>query len=233
LGGLVFISLLFLFLYKFLLTSPYIKLEKVIVTGVDGEIKRHLLRISQLSLGTSLLSINQEELQQKMEKHPWVKSVNLEKRLPHTLIIQAEKEKPFAVVVLGKLHYMDRRGKIFKKVDQNEDNDFPLITGLSVTGRGREVQLKLAAHVLRVLESEKEPWSLQELSEVHVKKNGGISLYFRFMSAIIKLNGNELGRKIVELKRLARHLNKTGNTHMVREINLDYRDGAVVLFDKS
>ncbi len=233
LGGLVFISLLFLFLYKYLLTSPYIKLEKVIVTGVDGEIKRHLLKISRLSLGTSLLSINQEELQQKMEKHPWVKSVNLEKRLPHTLIIQAEKEKPLAIVVLGELHYMNRRGKIFKKVVQNEDSDFPLITGLSMTGRWREVQLKLAADVLRVLEAEKEPWSLQGLSEVHVKKNGGVSLYFRFIPASIKLNGDELGRKIDELKRLVRHLNETGNIHMVKGINLDYRDGAVVSFDKS
>lgn len=233
LGALVLISLLFLFLYDYMLTSPYIKIEQVIVTGVDGEVKGHLLKMAQSSVGKSLLALNQYELKQRIEKNPYLKRVSIEKRFPHTLIIQAEKEKPWAIVVMEELHYMTREGKIFKKIDQTEDMDYPLITGLSKTGGDREMQLKLAIKVLRDLEAEKEPWSLQELSEVHVKKYGGVCLYFCSLPAVIKLNGRELGTKIDELRRLVGHLKRRGYIHLVRGIDLNYRDGATVLFRKS
>lgn len=229
-AGLVFISLLFLSLYQYLLASPYIRLERVIVKGVDGELKRALLKISQLNADTSLLALSLAELKQRIEKHPWVRSVNLEKRFPHTLIIEAEKEKPCAVVVMGDLHYMNRWGKVFQKVYQNADVDFPIVTGVSMTGNDREMQLKSAAHVLNVLEAERGPWSLKELSEVHVEKKGRVFLYFRSLPAVIELEGIQLDKKMDDLKRLVEHLNRTGHIHMVKRINLNYRDGAVVSF---
>jgi cell division septal protein FtsQ len=36
--GMIFLSLLLLYLYEYLVSSPYIKLEQVIVTGVDEDI---------------------------------------------------------------------------------------------------------------------------------------------------------------------------------------------------
>ena len=231
--ALVLISLLFLFLYDYMLTSPYIKIEQVIVTGVGGEIKDHILKKAQSSVGKSLLAFEQHKLKQGIEENPYIKRVRIEKRFPHTLIIQAEKERPWAIVVMEGLHYMTREGKIFKKIGQTEDMDYPLITGLSKTGDDGEEQLKLAAKVLRVLEAEKKPWSLQELSEIHVKKYGGVSLYFCSLPAVIRLNGRELGTKMVELRRLVGHLKRRGYIHLVRRIDLNYRDGATVLFRKS
>ena len=231
--GLVMISLLFVSIYEYLLTSPYIKLEKVIVTGIDGEIKREVLKMSGLSPDLGLLAINLSELKKKIERHPWIRSVNLEKRFPHTLIIRTEKEKPWAVVAMDKLYYMNQWGKIFKEAGQTDDLDYPVITVFSSSGNGMEKHLKRAAHVLSILESEKSPLSLEDLSEVHVKKGRDISLYFCSLPAVITLIGSDLDKKIDNLRKVVENLNRTGRTQMVRGINLDFRDGAVVSFKNS
>jgi cell division protein FtsQ len=230
LAGLVLISLLFLYLYENLLSSPYIRLERVIVDGVDGKLRHALMKMSELKPDTSLLSVRLDELKQRMEKHPWIRSVNLEKRFPHTLVIKAEKEKPCAIVVMGNLHYMNQWGKIFRRVDKTASMDFPLVTGVSTRGSDKKKQLQLAASVLRVLEAEKGSLSLGQLSEVHVEKTGHISLYFLSLPAVIELEGIQLKRKIKDLNRLVEHLKRSGRIQMVKRINLNYREGAVVSY---
>jgi len=228
--GLVFISLLFLSLYQYLLSSPYIKLEQIVVKGVDEETKEELMEMLRLNFEESLLAINLDELKQGLEKHPWIRSVQLEKQFPHTLIIWAEKERPRALVVLGGLFYINPWGEIFKEVDQGDDIDYPVVTGISSNDMVRETQLKLAVSMLRLLESEKGPFSLKELSEIHFSKNENVSFYTLSFPAVIKLKGSDLGVKKDELRKVVKHLRETGLIHMVRAIDLNYRDGAAVSF---
>ena len=56
LAALVLISFLFTSLYQYLLTSPHFELERVALTGAEGELKRDLLKTSQFETGTSLLA---------------------------------------------------------------------------------------------------------------------------------------------------------------------------------
>lgn len=226
--GLTVLSLLFLSVYQYLLTSPYIRLEQVIIEGVEKELKHELRKMSQLTTDTSLLAIRLNDVKKKLEKHPWIQTIHVERRFPHTLVIQAKKEKPRAMVVTDGLHYMNRLGKIFEKVDLTGDVDFPLITGISMTVEEMEKQLQMAAHILRELEGEKEAWSLEELSEIHLEKEGHASLYFRSLPAAIVLDGTQMDKKMDDLKRLVQHLEMTGQIRMVKRINLDYTDGGVV-----
>lgn len=226
--GLTVLSLLFLSVYQYLLTSPYIRLEQVLIEGVEKELKHELREMSQLTTDTSLLAIRLNDVKKELEKHPWIQTIHVERRFPHTLVIQAKKEQPRAMVVTDRLYYMNRSGKIFERVDPTDDVDFPLITGVSMTVEEMEKQLQLAAHVLRELEGEKGTWSLQELSEIHLEKEGHASLYFRSLPAAIVLDGTQMEKKMGDLKRLVQHLEKTGQIRMVKRINLDYTDGGVV-----
>lgn len=233
LAGLVALSLLFLSLYEYLLSSPYVKLRKVVVRGVDEGLKQDLLKTSQLSPDTSLLALRLDELKQRIEGHPWIRSASLKKRFPNTLLIWAEKEKPAAIVLMGDLHYMNQWGKIFKKVNKGADVDFPLVTGISGNAMKKTEQLELVARVLRMLQAEKAASPLGELSEIHVGSSGRLYLYFISMPAVVEMNGNDLDRKMQELRRLVTHLSKRGRLQMVKRINLDYKDGAVVSFRRA
>ncbi len=231
LGLLAVLSLLFLSIYQYLLTSPHIRLEQVVFEGVDEELKPELAKMAQLSTETSLLAIRLNDVKRKIEKHPWIQTIRVERRFPHTLVIQAKKEEPRAIVVLnGRLHYMNLSGKVFVKADEKGAVDFPLITGISTTGRDMERQLKLAARILKGLEQGKGACSLEELSEIHIEGKGRTSLYFCSLPAVITLNGTEFDEKIDDLTQLVQHLEETGQIRMVKRINLDYTDGGAVSF---
>lgn len=225
------ISISFLFLYHYLLTSPYLRLEQVDVEGVDEEIKHELVHMSGLNSDMSLMALNLNELKLKMEEHPWVRSVKLERRYPHTLIVQAEKEIPSAVVVMDKLHYMNRWGEVFKEAGGSEKFDLPVVTGVGGEKKSEsERQLSSAANIIKALESAKGLLSLDELSEIHISKGEEMSLYFNHLMTEIKLMHEDLPAKMEELKKVMEHLIGIGRIHQVKSIDLHYRDGVVVAF---
>jgi cell division protein FtsQ len=229
--GVISLSLLFIYLYEYLASSPYIRLEQVIVTGVDENIKQDLIKMSGLNSDSSMLSINLNEIKENMERHPWIKSVDLEKRFPHTLLVNAEKETAAAMVLLDRLTYMDSSGRLFKDVEQEDDKDYPLITGVSKVGEIRERQLKTAATVLDLFRTETGAWSHREVSEIHISENCDISVYSTSLPTVIRMGRDQLEAKMDELKKITRHLNETGKMQMVRVIDLSYRDGVVVSFN--
>ena len=186
--------------------------------------------MSNLNLNLSLLAINLNEVKRRIEKHPWIRSVELGKRFPHTLVIRAKKERPYAVVFTDKFYYMDQSGRLFKEVDPTDSVDYPVITGIAPETGERADRLKLAAHLLRILEVQKKPWSLEDISEIHLMDAENVALYFLALPAVVKLNGWEIDKRLSELKKVVQHLDRTGRITSVKGINLYYRGGAVVSF---
>jgi cell division protein FtsQ len=232
LAVLAVMSLAFLSLYGYLLTSSYIRLEEVVVSGVDEDLKGELLEMAHLNYEHSLLAIDLKEVQERLEKHPWVRSVNLEKNFPHTLVIRVEKEEPLALALTDKLFYMDRRGRLFKEPSPDERVDFPVVTGLCEKGKERQEQIDVAVRVLRLFEGGEPPWDLSHLAEVHVKQDGAVELYVSFIPGVVKVRVCDMATKLDELKDVVNHLVSTGRIHMVRIIDLGYADGAAVAFEK-
>lgn len=228
----VIISLVFIYLYGCLLKSPYFRLDQVTVTGIDEAEKGELLESAGLQGDLSLLSIDLNELKEKLEKRPWIRKVHLEKRFFHTLTIKVEKEKAWALVAAGKLYYMNRWGEVFTEAEETGDLNYPIITGIEKEEDDRTGQLMCAVEVLELFEKESTPWSLNELSELHVKKDGHVALYFSSLPLVIKIRGGDLSHRISDLRKLVKHLKDTGRIRMVKGINMDYQDAAVVSFRK-
>ena len=226
------ISFLFVTLYGYLLKSPYIKLEEVVITGVDEKLKSQLMEMTKLDFDASLLAINLKEVKNSLEKHPWVGSVDLEKHFPHTLMIKVEKEVPKAIVAMDKLYYVNPSSKVFKALDPGDETDFPVITGVSGKEEDKRKLLSQAIDVLKALEKQKEPWSSKNLSEVHVRKDGDAILYFSHFPGSVRIRGSDLATRLDDLKKVVEHLNSAGRIHMVRTINLNYNEGAAVSFKK-
>lgn len=224
-------SLALMYCYHCLLTSPYLRLEKVEVTGVDQDIRSDLTDRCSLNSDLNLLALNLNDLKRKMEEHPWIRSVRLERQLPHTLLVHAEKNSPLAIVVLDEIYLMNEHCEVFKQISDSDKLDFPVITGVCGRGQKAHWQLHRAAQAIRILASQKKPWSLGELSEIHIN-NEGISLYFKHLAASITVLSDDLEYKMRGLKKVTRHLQKEGRLHLVTGIDLNSVDGAVVSFKK-
>jgi len=220
-------------IYNYLLTSPYMKLENVEIHGVDEGIKKELLQLSGLTSEQGLLSLKLESLRKKMENHPWIRTATVERRFPHSLIVQVEKEEPVMLVLLDRLFYMNKQGRLFKPVLPTEEMDFPILTGLSGTETKQKENLDQTVNMLNLLRAEENRWSLQNLSEMHLNKNGGISLYFKHMQAAIKISFQNSARHMEGLKQVMKHLRKSGKINLVTQIDLNHVDGAVVSFKEN
>lgn len=222
------ISVLFLSLYQYLISSPCMTLEEVRISGVDESIKRELIEITDLDSELSLLTINLNGLKKKMESHPWVRKVELEKSFPDLLIVRVEKEVPYAIVVLDKLYYINRWGVPFKELEYNDDKDFPFINGISPGNNDREYYMKLAARILSVFESEKGAWSIENISEIYFGEGETVSLYSTSMPLVLKMGYDGLAMKKKKLRSILDDLK--GRIHMVKAIDLNYSKQAVVSF---
>jgi cell division protein FtsQ len=224
------ISALFIYLYQYLISAPYVKLEEVRISGVDETTKKELIKISGLDSELSLLTMNLNRIKQKMESHPLIRTVELEKCFPDLLIVKAEKEIPYAIVALDKLYYINRWGEPFKELEYSDNKDFPVITGISPQNNDREQYMKLAAEILSVFESDNGAWSMEDLSELHFEEGKKLSLYSTSMPLVLKMGCDELAVKKKELRRILGHLKETGRIHLVKAIDLNYSGEAVVSF---
>jgi cell division protein FtsQ len=230
--AMVSVSLMFVYLYKYIITSPYIELNDIQITGVDDGIKRELIKLAGLNNHPSLLAISPVDIKAKMERHPWVKSVELEKRFPHTLIVKAEKQSPRALVAFDTLYYMNKWGRVFKELDKNDDMDYPIITGVSKGQDNLEEKLILAAGILDAYASETGLWSLDDISEIHVNEGGDALIYSVSLPFAIRVGGGDLGEEKNKVKELVGYLKNAGAIDTVNVIDMNYHDGAVVSFKK-
>ena len=233
LSVLTVISLTFVMLYNYLLSSPYMRLEHVEIHGVDEGIKNELLQTCGLTSEQGLLGLKLESLKKKLEQHPWVRTATVQRRFPDTLIIQVEKHEPVMLVLMDQFFYMNRQGELFKAVLPSEEMDFPILTGLSIKDPDQKEKLDQTAQVLNVLRAEEDLWSLRNLSEIHLTQNDGIYLFFNHFQAAIRISRQNAARNMAELKQITKHLNESGKISLVTRIDLNHVDGAIVSFKKN
>lgn len=233
LGAMSLLSLLFLSLYQFALRSPLLRLETVLVEGADPVLEKELLAMGKLHTGLSLAGIRLKELKREMENHPWVRRVEVERRLPHRLVIHVEKERPLAIAVLEHLYFVNGYGELFKRVAPVDPVDFPLLTGMAFDSPELQPALSQAVRVLQILKDQEAPWTLEHLAEIDLSQRPGVSLYFSHLSARVEASADSFADNLNTLRRLAAYLEKQGSLDRVSGINLQYDDGAVAAFRKS
>lgn len=86
-------------------------LASIEVTGRERQSKDSLLDALQISRGAPMLEIDLAAAQARLEALPWVRSAELERRLPDTLFIHLIEREPFAFWQKdGKLALIDRDG---------------------------------------------------------------------------------------------------------------------------
>jgi cell division protein FtsQ len=88
-------------------------LDKVEVEGRDRQSKESILAALGVAQGMPVLDIDLTAAQARLENLPWVRSAEIERRMPDTLHIKIEERRPFAFWQKnGKLMLIDRDGMV-------------------------------------------------------------------------------------------------------------------------
>ncbi len=221
-------------------SSDVFRLREISVHGNRMTLKNQILARGRIEQGINLLSFDTDEAEQRISEHPWIDHAEVKRIWPFTLKIRVYEHRPLALINLegekGKeLFYVDHHGKIFAKVDQVQDIDFPVITGARVTGNllgssiAEQGMLAEAFEFLRVAAQGNPIIPLQTVSEVHVSQGKGIIVYLVEHPFPIYMGYDSIDTRYYQLVKLLERLYRKKKIKDIKEIRMDYQTDRILV----
>jgi cell division protein FtsQ len=216
--------------YELLARTTFLKLEKIEVSRLKRLKREEIVALSGVKPGDAMLHINLRMVAEQIRKNPWVAKVRVNRYFPHTLSIEASEWEPAAIVNVGCLYYLDGKGEIFKPLARGDSLDFQVITGITEEDLARDPagckgMLRTALGISDLLKAGSviKP---QDISEIHVDKGYGFTLFTAQGGVPIKLGNDGFAEKLARLTRIYKDLSTQMQT--VEYVDLNYSDKIVV-----
>lgn len=201
--------------------------KNIEITGLKRLQPELILQLAKLGPDTNLLALKPVQAEHALETHPWIARATLTRKWPQRVHLHIQEREPTALVQAGELYYVDQRGRLFKPLSPGDPHDFPIITGLPREffspdeGALPETMARIS-QLMELLRKAPPPLSLENISEIHVDLERGLTLYANGLGA-----GVDLGRDLYQekLQRLALAwpvLTQKGYLPRAARINLDY-----------
>ncbi len=216
--------------YELIARTTFLKLEKIEVSRLRRIGRDEIISLSGLKPGDAMLSTDLRLVAEHIKKNPWVEKVKVSRYFPHTLSIEVSEWEPAAIVNVGYLYYLDRKGEIFKPLARGDSLDYPVITGineedLAKDPAGCKGMLKAALELSKLLQ-DGTVFKLRDISEIHVDKGYGYTLFTAQGGVPIKLGNDGFTEKLARLSRIYKDLST--QLQVVEYIDLNYSDKIVV-----
>lgn len=126
----IFFSIIFL-LYYATTDSSFFVVNEIKIDGQFQRVQReHVLRESKVKTGDQLFWIDVGKVQRDLLRNPWLKRVTVRRSLPNSISITCEEHVARAILSGKELKYLDAKGDIVKVLDEGDDSDLPIISGI-------------------------------------------------------------------------------------------------------
>jgi cell division septal protein FtsQ len=174
--------------------------------------------------------MNLKRMGEQLSRNPWVETVRIHRYFPDRLSISVTERDPLAIVNMGYIYYLDKKGVVFKVLNQGDKLDYPVVTGFSeeelsnnptVTGDA----LKKTCELLGILR-EKGAFILADVSEIHYDKGYGFTLFTASGGLPIKIGAGDFAAKVDRFARIYKEL--MVQRPSLHYIDLDYNDKIIV-----
>jgi cell division protein FtsQ len=180
-----------------------------------------------LEPGTNILAVDTDALQAKIAAEPWVKHASVQRSLPDTLIVQVEEHEAAAALLSGYFYLIDRDGVPFKRLEEGERGELPVITGVDreqlVAGDTRaQTAIRRGLAALTAYQQAPRP----RLSEVHVDEGGAVSLFTAKTGAALRLGRGSVEPRLARYDALRAALGERAERLAVVHLDLDAAPGA-------
>lgn len=215
---------------KLLFDSRYFKVNEVRVESASRVVEEEIAALSDVRLGHNIFELDLPRIGRKIEENPWIKTAEVRRLFPRTVVIKVEERSPKAVINLDYLYYVDGDGEIFKVLEANDSLDFPVITGLErkdLLEKPEQAQSRLREMVGLVGElTGRRIFGLGDVSEIHLDQTGEIVLYTCAGGVPVRMGDGNYGAKLDRLERIYAELKP--RLRALKYIDLNVMDRIVV-----
>ncbi len=200
--------------YVYLLEDPFFQVREVEVEGSRKISRETILSLTELEGMPNLFTLRLKEVAKRLESYPWIEQVKARKVFPNKIVIQIEERKPIAILQLEELYYVDTKGVIFSPVGDQDQYNYPFLTGLTRQALEKDPVeakhlLKKALEFLRIVDKEK-VFPPEEISEIHMEKTFGIQYFTKTEGVEVRMGWEHFGEKLKRLSIIWSDLRKRG-----------------------
>jgi cell division septal protein FtsQ len=217
-------------LYGVVIHTTFLRLDRIEVNALKRLHREDIIALAGVKVGDDMMAMKIKRVGEQLMKNPWVEKVKVRRYFPHTLAIEITEREPVAIVNMGYLYYLDKKGEVFKPLTEGDRLDYPVLTGISEEDMwkdpaGARDALKESLNLIAFL-SGGQILTLAEISEIHFDKGYGFTLFTVRGGVPVKLGNSGFGEKLARLARIYRGLQAQMQT--LEYIDLDYSDKIIV-----
>jgi cell division septal protein FtsQ len=167
--------------YRLALGSSQFAVRHVELDASRRSSEREVLEQAGVRMGDNLLALDIRAAEQRLLSNPWVRSVNIARKLPHTLRVQLVEREALALASLdGSLFLVEASGEPFKAWQEGDGGDLPVLTGVTLDALGKDragAVARLATGLSVLSHYDRLPVSqLHRAQEVNLSPDGSVVL---------------------------------------------------------
>ena len=230
LAGVIMAALIIFWVYRALVTATFFRLKTIEVSSSKRLTREEILAIGGIEPGRDLARLDLKLVGEQLALNPWVETVHIRRYFPDALSITITEREPLAVVNMGFIYYLDKKGNVFKVLNHGDRLDYPVITGFSEEDLNKDPAatkeaLKATCELLTILR-EKGAFILADVSEIHYDKGYGFTMFTASDALPVKIGLGDFGAKVERFARIYTELMAQRST--LQYIDLDYIDKIIV-----
>jgi cell division septal protein FtsQ len=211
-------------------SATFFRLRNIEVSSAKRLTRGEILALAGVEVGQDMARMNLKRMGEQLAQNPWVETVRIHRYFPDRFSITISEREPLAIVNMGFIYYMDKKGTVFKVLNQGDRLDYPVVTGFSEeeinsNPAGTRDALKTTCELLGILR-EKGAFILADVSEIHYDKGYGFTLFTSSGALPVKIGSGDFTAKVDRLARIYREL--MAQRSILQYIDLDYNDKIVV-----
>jgi cell division protein FtsQ len=187
--------------YRYFQRTTDLNVGEIKIMGCINATETELLNLAGIDFKASLMNLDLKEVGERLARHPWVEKTKVRRDWSRmAVIIEVQERVPSALILLEDLYVVDRLGEVFKKAGPKDRLDLPVLTGLQPR-EVRERDKEATALILQALEllglmGDGRGLSSQEISEVHLSRKKGLTLFTLGEGVPIHMGSGKLQEKI-------------------------------------
>lgn len=186
--------------------------SRVSVVGTSLLRQQEILDLVKLNGTRSVRDVNTSEIERRVVKHPFIKSVSVFLSASDALTVRVEERKPIAMLVhKGRQFYVDAEGKLLPYRLTESVLDLPLLSGFGRSGID-SARLASALSTMNTLQ-EQNIKLYRSLSEIDIHSAGEMTLHFTDEPVPIRFGTDkEKEQKIARIAAFMHHAEQTHST---------------------
>ena len=124
----IIIAILFVILIICAMFSPLFNIKTILTEGNETITEEKIISLSQIKTEENIFKINKGKTEKLIKENPYIESVQIDRKLPSTVILKIEERKPAYILELaGNYVYLDKQGYILQ-ISQ-EKLELPILQG--------------------------------------------------------------------------------------------------------